>query len=163
MNAYVRAREAIGTDALVKVTANFRSVEPILDLVNTKFKTALSEAAGQPGFTPLTSTRKSENGSLAVAALEIRVDADEPNAAMLRDAEANRVADLCSRLVGNREVRTELPVRRVHANLGTSHCWRLSAQTYGVSRRRSKSAASPCQPRPAKASSGAKRPRISSP
>ncbi len=105
VNAYVRAREAIGTDALVKVTANFRSVEPILDLVNTKFKTALSEAAGQPGFTPLTSTRKSENGSLAVAALEIRVDADEPNAAMLRDAEANRVADLCSRLVGNRQVR----------------------------------------------------------
>ena len=105
VNAYVRAREAIGTDALMKVTANFRSVEPILDLVNTKFKTALSEAAGQPGFTPSTSTRKSENGSLAVAALEIPVDADEPNAAMLRDAEANRVADLCSRLVGNRQVR----------------------------------------------------------
>ena len=105
VNAYVRARQAIGTDALVKVTANFRSVEPILDLVNTKFKTALSEAAGQPGFTPLTSTRKSENGSLTVAALEIRVDADEPNAAMLRDAEANRVANLCSRLVGNRQVR----------------------------------------------------------
>jgi ATP-dependent exoDNAse (exonuclease V) beta subunit len=105
VNAYFRAREAIGTDALVKVTANFRSVEPILNLVNTKFKTALSEAAGQPGFTALTSTREPESDSLALAALDIGVDADEPNAAMLRDAEANRVAYLCGRLVGNRQVR----------------------------------------------------------
>jgi ATP-dependent exoDNAse (exonuclease V) beta subunit len=105
VNAYVRAREAIGSDALVKITANFRSVEPILDLVNTKFKTALSEAAGQPGFTELSSTRKLEHGDLAVAALDVGVDADEPNAAMFRDAEANRVANLCSRLVGNRQVR----------------------------------------------------------
>jgi exodeoxyribonuclease-5 len=101
VNAYVRAREAIGSDALMKITANFRSVEPILDLVNAKFAAALSEAAGQPGFTELSSTRKVD-GALAVAALDVGVDADEANAAILRDAEANRVADLCSRLVGNR-------------------------------------------------------------
>jgi ATP-dependent exoDNAse (exonuclease V) beta subunit len=105
VNAYVRAREAIGSDALVKITANFRSVEPILDLVNAKFAAALSEAAGQPGFTALSSTRKVGHGGLAVAALDVGVDADEPNAAMLRDAEANRVADPCSRLVGNRQIR----------------------------------------------------------
>jgi ATP-dependent exoDNAse (exonuclease V) beta subunit len=46
VNAYVRAREAIGTDALVKITANFRSVEPILDLVNTKLKQPCRKARG---------------------------------------------------------------------------------------------------------------------
>ena len=104
VNAYVRAREAIGRDALVKVTANFRSVEPVLGLVNAKFKVALSEAAGQPGFTALSPTREVEHDGIAVAALDIALDSDEPNAAMLRDAEADCVAELCSRLVGDRQI-----------------------------------------------------------
>jgi ATP-dependent exoDNAse (exonuclease V) beta subunit len=38
VNAYVAARKAIGNDALVEITTNFRSLRPILDFVNERFK-----------------------------------------------------------------------------------------------------------------------------
>jgi ATP-dependent exoDNAse (exonuclease V) beta subunit len=34
VNAYIGARTAIGSEALLEITANFRSVRPILDFVN---------------------------------------------------------------------------------------------------------------------------------
>ena len=107
MNAYLGARGAIGDGALLKITANFRSVEPILTFVNQRFGKVLSEAAGQPGFTKLSPTCNAVKGAPTVAALDVRIDADKPTAAMLRDAEANRVAELCSRLVGNFKVRDD--------------------------------------------------------
>ncbi len=104
VNAYIGARTAIGDAGLLKITANFRSVEPILRFVNDKFEAALSATAGQPGFTELSPTCDAEPGVVSVAALDI-ADGDDPKADTIRDAEAKCVADLCSRLVGNRLVR----------------------------------------------------------
>src|SRR5262249_31671503 len=95
VNAYVEARDAMGDGALLRITANFRSVEPILTFVNQRFQGALS-AAGQPDFTRLEATRKAADGGLALAALDVEAAGDDPDAAALRDAEASRVADLCT-------------------------------------------------------------------
>ena len=46
VNAYIGARTAIGDAGLLKITANFRSVEPILSFVNDKFETVLSHRGG---------------------------------------------------------------------------------------------------------------------
>jgi ATP-dependent exoDNAse (exonuclease V) beta subunit len=106
VNAYIGARMAIGNEGLLKVTANFRSVEPILSFVNDKFQAVLSTAAGQPGFTELSPTCKAQRAVTAVVALDV-ADGDDAKADQMRDAEAHRVAELCSRLVGNRLVRDE--------------------------------------------------------
>jgi ATP-dependent exoDNAse (exonuclease V) beta subunit len=97
--AYVAARDALGKDAFVSITTNFRSVEPILSFVNARFEGVLSEAAGQPGFSALSSFRPAREDGAAVLALE--VDAVDGNASAIRDAEAECVAGICSRLVGN--------------------------------------------------------------
>jgi exodeoxyribonuclease-5 len=105
VNAYLGARQAIGKASVLEIVANFRSVEPILSFVNDRFANPLSAAAGQPGFTALSATRKAEKDTLAVVALDITIEDDNPGADGLRDAEANRIADLCSRLVGNLKVK----------------------------------------------------------
>jgi len=105
VNAYLAAREAIGREALLKIVANFRSVEPILAFVNLKFEKPLASEVGQPGFTALAATCKAEKDVIAVAALDIAVEGAETSADMLRDAEAERIAELCTRLVGNVQVR----------------------------------------------------------
>jgi ATP-dependent exoDNAse (exonuclease V) beta subunit len=102
VNAYVAARTALGRDGLLAITANFRSVGPILSFVNDRFRFPLS-AEGQPGFSELTSTCEA-NGPLTVAALDV-LDGETATANEMRDAEAERVAELCSRLVGNLLVR----------------------------------------------------------
>jgi exodeoxyribonuclease-5 len=104
VNAYIGARWAIGDAGLLKITANFRSVEPILSFVNDRFETVLSTDAGQPGFTELSPICMAQRDTVAVAALDVADEVDA-KADQLRDAEANRVADLCSRLVENRLVR----------------------------------------------------------
>lgn len=96
MNAYVDARGAIGSRDLLGITANFRSAEPILDFVNARFEGPLSAEVGQPGFTPLSPIVPEPNDRPSVVALDVAdagVKADQ-----LRDAEADAVADLCSRL-----------------------------------------------------------------
>jgi ATP-dependent exoDNAse (exonuclease V) beta subunit len=105
VNAYIAARKAIGDPALLKITTNFRSVRPILDFVNERFKSMLSEAAGQPGFSALSATHEPFDAVPAVAALDVPFGGEKPTASALRDAEADRVADLCDRLVGNVPVR----------------------------------------------------------
>lgn len=105
VNAYLRAREAIGKPSMVNIIANFRSVEPILSFVNAAFAAPLSAAAGQPGFTALAATRAPEKNALTVAALDVETEDGESNAEQLRDAEAERVAELCARLVGNVKIR----------------------------------------------------------
>ena len=105
VNAYLGAREAIGSKALLEIVANFRSVAPILTFVNDKFAKPLSTEAGQPGFTALAATCEAEKNAPTVVALDIVVDEEKPGANILRDAEADRVAELCTRLVGNLQVR----------------------------------------------------------
>jgi exodeoxyribonuclease-5 len=119
VTAYIIARTAIGNTDLLQITANFRSVDPILSFVNHRFEKVLSEAAGQPGFSELSSIHRGMTGAFAVAALDVprpgRRD-EKPSAAMLRDAEAECVADACSRLIGNVMVRDE------HADGGKRPC-----------------------------------------
>lgn len=104
VNAYIAARSAVDAGSQIKITANFRSVEPILDFVNARFEAALS-AAGQPGFSELSPIHPAIGGKPGVCALDVVVDGEKPKAAPIRDAEAGAVADLCDRLIGNLEVR----------------------------------------------------------
>jgi hypothetical protein len=71
VNAYIGARMAIGNEGLLKITANFRSVEPILSFVNDKFRAVLATGARQPGFTELSPTCKAQWGVAAVAGLDV--------------------------------------------------------------------------------------------
>jgi ATP-dependent exoDNAse (exonuclease V) beta subunit len=105
VNAYLGARKAVGSRAILEIVANFRSVEPILNFVNERFAKPLSSKAGQPGFTALAATRKAAKNTPAVVALDVTVEGDKPGADALRDAEADRIAELCVRLVGNVQVR----------------------------------------------------------
>lgn len=105
VNAYLSARKAVGSRAILEIVANFRSVEPILNFVNERFAKPLSSKLGQPGFTALAATRKAAKNTPAVAALDVTVEGDKPGADALRDAEADRIAELCVRLVGNVQVR----------------------------------------------------------
>ena len=104
--AYVRAREAFragDADAVLSIATNFRSRAPIMEYVNARFGTALSEENGQPGFQALDPFRSSRDGGPAVAALDVEV-ADEDgkaNAQQQRDGEAEAVAELCARLIGS--------------------------------------------------------------
>jgi ATP-dependent exoDNAse (exonuclease V) beta subunit len=104
VNAYIAARSAIAVGSQLQITANFRSVEPILAFVNKRFEQVLSEAAGQPGFSELSAVRKVDETAPAVMALDVVLPADKIGLPALRDAEAAAVADLCSRLVGNLKV-----------------------------------------------------------
>jgi exodeoxyribonuclease-5 len=70
VTAYIFARTAIGGSGLLNITANFRSVDPILSFVNHRFEHVLSERAGQPGFTELSSIHRGAR-AIAVAALKV--------------------------------------------------------------------------------------------
>jgi ATP-dependent exoDNAse (exonuclease V) beta subunit len=105
VNAYIAARQAIDSQDLLEITANFRSLGAILDLVNGRFSGALAKEHGQPGFTDLDATVESPDEAIAVAALDIVTDEDDQGANALRDAEAKRVAELCRRLIGHWNVR----------------------------------------------------------
>ena len=106
VNAYIAARTAISTGSRIKITANFRSVEPILAFVNKRFEPALS-ADGQPGFSELSPIHPAIGTRPGVCALDVVVEGEKPKAAAIRDGEALAVADLCNRLVGNLEVRDD--------------------------------------------------------
>jgi ATP-dependent exoDNAse (exonuclease V) beta subunit len=106
VNAYIAARAAIGPDSLLKITANFRSVEPILKFVNKQFEHVLSESAGQPGFSALSPIHPA-GADPAVVALDVTIDDEKPSAGAIRDSEAVAVADLCGRLAGNLMVRDQ--------------------------------------------------------
>ncbi len=102
---YVRARDALragAPDNVLAIGCNFRSVEPILEWVNERFAAPLG-APGQPGFAPLFSTAAALDERASVCALDI--EAAETNAASLRDAEADQVAETCRRLIGAFAVR----------------------------------------------------------
>ena len=107
--AYVGAREAFragDADAVLSIATNFRSRAPIMEYVNARFETALSEENGQPGFQALDPFRPLRDDGSSVAALDVSV-ADEDgkaNAQQQRDGEAETVAELCARLIGSEPV-----------------------------------------------------------
>lgn len=108
VGAYLRARDAFGSQepgGLLSISTNFRSYDSILDFVNKHFKAALS-VDGQPGFLSLDPFHKVPNDEPCVLALDF-VAADEDGKASIekqRDAEADAVADLCARLIGNQPI-----------------------------------------------------------
>ena len=108
--AYVRAREAFraqAADAVLSIATNFRSCAPIMEYVNARFETALSEENGQPGFQSLDPFQPARDEGPSVAALDIAVADEEgkATAAQQRDSEAEAVAELSARLIGSEPVR----------------------------------------------------------
>jgi len=99
-NAARRAFAARGD--VLSIATNFRSCAPILDFVNRRFEARLA-AEGQPGFTQLDDFHAAEEGQVCVAALDVAVAGEDGTASaeQQRDAEADAVADMCSRLIGN--------------------------------------------------------------
>lgn len=114
IGSYSQARAAIERQLpqnIVQVAANFRSRPGILAHVNRCFARPLS-GDGQPGYVPLTPTLDGPDHDLPCAA---RITVDVPpdsRPAQIRDAEAEAVADLCSRLIGNLPIRDEDGVTR---------------------------------------------------
>ncbi len=101
---YVAARDrlkAADPECILEITANFRSYRPILDWVNERFAAPLA-IAGQPGFQPLAATRTPPDDTPRVVRLAVSVDVagDQPRPSECREAEAQRVAELCQRLIG---------------------------------------------------------------
>ena len=110
VQAYLRARRLLlaqDPGSVLSISTNFRSREPILRYVNERFRELLSEEAGQPGFTALDAFRDGgEEPGPRLAALNIAVDDGSGKIPVerLRDAEAQAVAELCARLIGNARV-----------------------------------------------------------
>ncbi len=108
--AYVTAREvfrAQAADGVLSIATNFRSCAPIMEYVNARFETPLSEANRQPGFQALDPFQLARAEGPSVAALDIAV-ADEngkATAAQQRDGEAEAVADMCARLISSEPIR----------------------------------------------------------
>ena len=109
VGSYSEARSAIARrwpDNIVQITANFRSRPAILTHINHCFEAPLS-AVGQPGYVALAPTIDPPDHDLPCAA-KITVDLPpDPRPGQIRDAEAEAVADLCARLIGNVRVRDD--------------------------------------------------------
>jgi len=89
---------------LLQVTSNFRSRPDILTYVNRCFQGPLSRQ-GQPGYVALTPTHGAPEHDLPCAT-RLTVDlALTAGANEIRDAEAEAVAQVCARLIGNLKVR----------------------------------------------------------
>lgn len=109
VDTYIQAKGALlGHDphSVIAITANFRSLKPILDFANAQFCTLLSEEQGQPGFTALQSTRAVQDGRAAVACFDIAIEARHRNGQgklavdLVRREEASIIAELLERLIG---------------------------------------------------------------
>jgi len=107
--AYIQARDLLvsqDAEAVLSISTNFRSLEPILSYVNERFAGPLALENGQPGFTALDPFHPGLDDGVSVAALNIGVaDAEgKASAERQRDGEAEAVADLCARLIGSRTI-----------------------------------------------------------
>ena len=104
--SYVTTRDRLtATDltARVDIAQNFRSFDSILDWVNERFEAPLSLPL-QPGFTKLFTSVVAPENHAAVATLPIVVS-ETAKAPDLRDAEAEAVAAVCTRIIGALAVR----------------------------------------------------------
>jgi CRISPR-associated exonuclease Cas4 len=88
--------------AVVDVTANFRSQGAIIDHVNTCFQPVFSKPS-QPRYVALAPTRSDASSPLPrVTRSTIVIPTEERiYAEIFREAEAERVADICATLIGN--------------------------------------------------------------
>lgn len=105
VDTYVAAREAIRRQLsrnILDVTANFRSVAPILRWVNDRFRGPLS-GDGQPGFQDLSAMRAPADDGIRVLRLDLVGEAggQRQDINAMRECEAEAVAALCRRLIGN--------------------------------------------------------------
>jgi CRISPR-associated exonuclease Cas4 len=135
IEAYERSRQLIGQQdggAVIEVTANFRSQEAIIQHVNSCFESVFAKAS-QPRYVPLAPTIT--RGSYPVPCVtrftielnnEGRIYAD-----MFRESEAEKVAEICARLIGNvtitRGDKSRLPLRAGDIALlspGHTELWR---------------------------------------
>lgn len=163
IGSYSQARAAVERqlpENIVQVTANFRSRPDILRHINRCFARPLS-GEGQPGYVPLTSTLGDPDHDLPCAA---RITVDVPpdsRPAQIRDAEAEAVADLCTRLIGNLPIRDE-DGAIVPLTAGGIACLRQLAPSFGVMSARSSSAGCRSPRRPARVCSAGKKCRTCS-
>ena len=113
VDTYLEAKRALlaqNPDSIIEITANFRSRAPILDFANDRFQPLLSEAEGQPGFTPLAATRAASPDGPAVACFEVPIDDSHKddrgrlNGDLVREHEAAIVAEIVQRLIGNYQI-----------------------------------------------------------
>ena len=105
VGAYIAASQALGRAARCEVTANFRSLLPLLDfLLIHDSRRRCRSLQGQPGFIALTPTHPATDQH-SVVALDVGVDEDQKRVEARRAAEAEIVARLCRGLIGNRTVR----------------------------------------------------------
>jgi CRISPR-associated exonuclease Cas4 len=106
VGAYAQARGVIERQwpsNVVQVTANFRSRPDILAHINRCFERPLS-GNGQPGYVALDPTLDGPDHDLPCAArITVEVPPDS-RPSEIRDAEADAVADLCTRLIGTLRV-----------------------------------------------------------
>lgn len=107
VGTYVQARDAFRDQengSLLSISTNFRSRASILAFVNDRFESPLS-AEGQPGFTALDPFHHDADDGPCVAALDVAVPSEEDlkvSVEQMRNAEADAIAELCARLIGNR-------------------------------------------------------------
>ena len=103
VGSYGEARSAIAgrwPKNIVQITANFRSRPAILTYINHCFEAPLSRN-GQPGYVALAPTIDPPDHDLPCAS-KVTIDLPpDPRSAQIRDAEAEAVGDLCTRLIGN--------------------------------------------------------------
>ncbi|MGB3387637.1 MAG: UvrD-helicase domain-containing protein [Pseudaminobacter sp.] len=105
IEAYELCRQLIdGQDhgAVLEITANFRSLTPIIEHVNACFEPVFAKAS-QPRYVALAPTLFEAPHPLAcVARFTVEVATEgRIYAEMFREAEAERVADICAALIGN--------------------------------------------------------------
>jgi exodeoxyribonuclease-5 len=109
VDTYIEAKHALlaqDPHSVIAITANFRSLKPILDFANAQFCGLLSEEQGQPGLIALQSTRPPQDGRAAVACFDIAIDERHRNAQgklavdLVRREEASIIAELLERLIG---------------------------------------------------------------
>lgn len=101
---YLTVRQAIEEqfpDNVVRVSANFRSREPILHHINQCFALHLSQQ--EAGYVALQGTRSASDRLPGVAKVSVELPPDT-RVASARDEEARVVAELCAKLIGNVEL-----------------------------------------------------------
>jgi ATP-dependent exoDNAse (exonuclease V) beta subunit len=105
IEAYELCRRLIGGQdrgAVIEVTANFRSQSPIIRHVNACFEPVFAKPS-QPRYVALAPTLPDASYSLpCVTRFTVELETEgRIYAEMLREAEAERVADICAALIGN--------------------------------------------------------------
>ena len=110
VGSYTQARAAIERqwpDNIVQITANFRSRPAILTHINQCFEAPLSAATASPVTWRSPRRSMTPDHDLPCAA-KITIDVPpDSRPAQIRDAEAEAVAELCARLIGNLHIRDD--------------------------------------------------------